>query len=95
VCDTKCTPVCEDTCVAKANSTCQIDCQTNELESCQTTTVKTCQTDCHDSGGAIFCDGQFLDVSNLKDCAAELASQLSITVDVNWTSTWTPAGASR
>jgi MYXO-CTERM domain-containing protein len=83
VCDTKCTPVCEDSCVAKANNTCQIDCQTTNFESCQTTTTQTCQTDCHDDGGAIFCDGQFLNVTNLKDCVAELASQLSIKVDID------------
>lgn len=83
VCETKCSPVCTDRCVAEANSSCQIDCQTREFESCQTTTVETCQKDCHDTGGAIFCDGQFLNVTNLKDCAAELASQLSIKVDVN------------
>jgi len=81
--ETKCTPACQDNCVATANSSCQIDCQTTQFESCQTNTVQTCQTDCHDSGGAIFCDGQFLNVTNLKDCAAELASQLSIKVDVN------------
>ena len=83
VCDTKCTPVCEDSCVAKANNSCQITCQTTNFESCQTTVVNTCQTDCHDDGGAIFCDGQFLNASNLKDCAAELASQLSIKVDIS------------
>jgi MYXO-CTERM domain-containing protein len=69
--------------VAKANNTCQVDCQTNNFESCQTTTTETCQTDCEDHGGAIFCDGQFLNVTNLKDCAAQLASQLSIHVDVD------------
>jgi len=83
VCDTKCTPVCEDSCTAKASNTCQIDCQTTNFESCQTTTTQTCQTDCHDDGGAIFCDGQFLNVTNLKDCAAELAAQLSIKVDID------------
>lgn len=83
VCETKCSPVCEDSCVAKASSQCQIECQTTQFESCQTTTVQTCETDCQDKGGAIFCDGQFLNVTSLKDCAAQLAAELDIDVDVS------------
>ena len=45
--------------------------------------VEQCHTDCKDRGGAIFCDGQFLNVDSLDDCAAELSSKVSIDVDVS------------
>jgi hypothetical protein len=54
-----------------------------QWESCQTTFREECHTDCTDKGGAIFCDGQFLKVSSLDDCAAELSSLLSISLDVS------------
>ena len=62
---------------------CQVDCQTNSWESCQTTIRERCTTSCEDKGGAIFCDGQFINASNIDDCAAELSASLSIRLDVN------------
>ena len=36
-----------------------------------------------DKGGAIVCNGEFINASNLKDCAAELSAQVSIDLDVD------------
>lgn len=84
-CDTKCATACNGTCTATANTDCQITCQSMSFDSCQTTTVQKCQTDCMDTGGAIFCDGQFLNATTLKDCASELSASLSINLDVSVT----------
>jgi MYXO-CTERM domain-containing protein len=62
---------------------CQVDCQTTQWESCQTTIRERCTTSCEDKGGAIFCDGQFLNASNLDDCAAELSAELSVRLDID------------
>jgi hypothetical protein len=69
--------------VSTSDTSCQVDCQTTQWDSCQTTIHEKCQTDCTDKGGAIFCDGEFLNADNLNDCAADLLAQLSISVDVS------------
>ena len=35
------------------------------------------------TGGAIFCDGQFLNAANLDDCADELSAEVSIDIDID------------
>jgi hypothetical protein len=40
-----------------------------------------------DKGGAIVCNGEFLNASDLHDCASELAEKVSIDVDVDVTAT--------
>jgi MYXO-CTERM domain-containing protein len=54
-----------------------------QWESCQTTIRERCTTSCEDKGGAIFCDGEFLNASNLESCAAELSAELSVTLDID------------
>jgi len=82
-CAPKCVTACDGTCTSTSDTSCQVDCQTVQWESCQTTIHEKCRTDCTDKGGAIFCNGEFLNADNLKDCAAELSAQLSISVDVS------------
>jgi MYXO-CTERM domain-containing protein len=60
-----------------------VECQTTQWESCQTTVREQCRTDCTDKGGAIFCDGQFLKVTDLEGCAADLSAELAIELDVD------------
>jgi hypothetical protein len=82
-CTPKCVTACDGTCTSKSNTSCQVDCQTTAWEKCQTTTRERCTTSCMDKGGAIVCDGEFLSVSNLQDCAAELSAKVSIDLDVS------------
>jgi MYXO-CTERM domain-containing protein len=82
-CEERCTTACDGTCTSTSVTACQIDCQTTQIESCQTTVVEKCRTDCRDKGGAIFCDGQFLNASNLEDCADELRAEISIDLDID------------
>jgi MYXO-CTERM domain-containing protein len=44
--------------------------------------VQQCQTNCTQKGGAIFCDGQFVNASNAQSCADELLGKLKIDVDI-------------
>jgi hypothetical protein len=45
--------------------------------------VKTCKEECETTGGAIFCDGEFLHASNIEDCAAALAAKIDVHVDLD------------
>jgi MYXO-CTERM domain-containing protein len=44
--------------------------------------VEHCQTQCKQTGGAIFCDGQFLNADNVNSCAEELSAKIKINVDI-------------
>ncbi|HEX2879398.1 MAG TPA: hypothetical protein VHO25_07660 [Polyangiaceae bacterium] len=80
-CDTTCTTACTASCTAKANSQCQIDCQNRVFEDCEPTLVERCLEGCETQVGAIFCDGQYLDSSDVEECAAEIDSEAGIQVD--------------
>lgn len=82
VCMTNCSEACTGSCTAQATTECQLDCQTEVIEECETDMVETCETTCEDKGGAIFCDGQFLNASDIDDCAAELAEKVDIDVHI-------------
>jgi hypothetical protein len=45
--------------------------------------VEKCETECETTGGAIFCDGQFLNASNLDACVDELAAEISIDLSLD------------
>ncbi|HEX4336841.1 MAG TPA: hypothetical protein VH062_13070 [Polyangiaceae bacterium] len=82
-CAPKCTTACTGSCTSKSNTQCQVDCQTTQWEQCKTTTRQECTKSCTDKGGAIVCNGEFVDASDLKDCADELASAVSIDINVD------------
>jgi len=81
-CMTKCASVTDSECKEEVNRDCVLDCQTTNYESCQTETVNTCTTSCQDKGGALFCDGQFIDASDLQACASQLQAEFSFNIDV-------------
>ena len=82
-CTPKCATACDGTCTSTTNTSCQVECQTTQWESCKTTTREECTRSCMDKGGAIVCNGEFVNASNLKDCAAELSAKVSIDLDVD------------
>jgi MYXO-CTERM domain-containing protein len=45
--------------------------------------VERCETECTQNGGAIFCDGQFVNASNASSCADELLAKIDIEVDID------------
>jgi hypothetical protein len=81
-CETKCLSIVENECTEEVNRDCVLSCQTDNYESCQTDTVQTCNTTCKDKGGALFCDGQYIEASDLQSCADQLASEFSFDIDV-------------
>jgi len=81
-CETKCQSVTENECTEEVNRDCVLGCQTDNYESCQTDTVQTCNTTCKDKGGALVCDGQYIEASDLQACADQLASEFSFNIDV-------------
>jgi len=45
---------------------------------CEQKMVERCDTECKDKGGAIFCDGQFVNAADAHDCADELKAKIKI-----------------
>jgi hypothetical protein len=81
-CTTTCMNACSGSCTAQVNVQCQLDCQTNTYTQCQTELVQTCETKCMDDGGAIFCDGQFVNASNANSCSSELKTKFNFDIKV-------------
>jgi hypothetical protein len=82
-CTTTCNTACSGSCSAQANVQCQLDCQAQAYTNREQQMVERCNTSCETTGGAIFCDGQFLNVANIDDCAAELAADVDIAVNLD------------
>jgi hypothetical protein len=84
---TECMPTCSNACMAsctaKVNTQCQVDCQEKTYTSCEQKMVQRCETECKDKGGAIFCDGQFVNAADVHDCADELKAKVKIDIDID------------
>ena len=81
-CAPACDVACDGSCTARASSSCQISCQSKQFTTCKTELVQKCDEDCTQTGGALFCDGQFLAVTDLQACADELRAELAIDVNI-------------
>ncbi len=80
-CKAKCSASCGGSCEAQANVSCQVDCQAKGFVECETSLTGGCQTACAAPDGALFCDGQYVDVGDQLDkCIADLKSLLQIEV---------------
>ena len=84
-CMPTCTNACSASCSAKVNTQCQVDCQEKTYTQCETSMVEQCQTECMQKGGAIFCDGQFVNATNAQTCADELLAKVKIDIDIEGT----------
>ena len=82
-CMPTCTNACAASCTAKVNTQCQLDCQERMYTQCEQKMVQQCETHCRDKGGAIFCDGQFVNASSARDCAGELKAKVDIDIDID------------
>ncbi|HKP63207.1 MAG TPA: hypothetical protein VJV78_41000 [Polyangiales bacterium] len=82
-CMPTCTNACSASCTAKVNTQCQVDCQESTYVECQDQMVQQCETECKQKGGAIFCDGQFVNAANADTCADELLAKLEIDIDID------------
>jgi MYXO-CTERM domain-containing protein len=53
-------------------------CQANGYADCQTRIQGGCQAQCQQPSGALFCNGNYIDVSDLQQCEADLAATFNI-----------------
>lgn len=81
-CAPTCDVACSGSCRAQASSSCQVTCQSQQFTTCKTELVQRCEEECTTTGGALFCEGQFLNVTDLQACADELRAELAIDVNV-------------
>lgn len=79
-CEASCNGCCTGSCNGEARLDCQISCQAEGYAGCETRLQGGCEAKCSEPEGALFCDGQFVDVSNLDQCVADLKALLNIKV---------------
>ncbi|MCY0988704.1 MYXO-CTERM sorting domain-containing protein [Nannocystis sp. ILAH1] len=80
-CEAKCQAACTGSCDAQADLDCQIDCQAGGYANCRADLEGGCKLHCQRPEGALFCDGQFVDVGDQLDaCVDALKALLEIEV---------------
>jgi hypothetical protein len=80
-CMGQCMASCQGSCTAQANLSCDISCQSSGYVSCQDMLTGGCMAQCSAPMGALFCDGQYVDVGNhVQSCLDELKNSLNINV---------------
>lgn len=80
-CKAKCEGRCQGSCTAKSNLKCQVDCQTQGYAACETELQGGCKADCSQAGGALFCNGNYVDHGGkLQDCVDALNAVLNVKV---------------
>jgi hypothetical protein len=82
-CEAQCNGCCGGSCSAEINLDCQLDCQADLQVSCEAELQGGCEIACEDPQGALFCDGQYVNVDNLEACLLALADELNIEVDAS------------
>lgn len=81
-CDAKCEASCKGSCQAEVNVDCQVDCQAEGYASCKADLEGGCKARCSAPEGALFCDGQYVDVgNNLQNCIDSLRALFNIEVE--------------
>jgi MYXO-CTERM domain-containing protein len=74
-CATSCDASCNGSCNVQANINCDVDCYSN-LEG-------GCKTKCEDPSGALFCNDQYVETSDLDACINYIKDNLHGEVDVS------------
>lgn len=80
-CAAQCQGSCEGQCRADVNMDCQIGCQGSLYVQCKSDFQATCEAQCEAPSGAIFCEGQFIETSNVDDCVEALRNLLNASVE--------------
>jgi len=76
-CDAQCQASCSGSCEADANLDCEVQCSADLTGGCD--------VDCDAPEGALFCDGQYIEVTDLASCAQYLLDNFSISLDISVT----------
>jgi len=77
-CSGKCSASCDAQCHVKSNLDCQVTCQSKGYATCTADVQGGCTADCSQPEGALFCNGQYVNVDNLDDCLAQLLTEWDI-----------------
>jgi len=81
-CEGKCRASCDGSCRARASARCQIDCQARLDVSCRAELEGGCRARCRQPEGALFCDGQYVDVGqSLQECIDALRATFDVQVE--------------
>ncbi len=81
-CDAACEGSCSGSCTAESTFDCQSSCSSAGYVDCTTDLQGGCVTDCEASEGALFCDGQYVDVEgDLDACVEALRDLFNIEVE--------------
>jgi MYXO-CTERM domain-containing protein len=82
-CTAQCMGSCSGECRADINMNCQVDCQSDLYVECKADFQGSCEVQCENPSGAIFCDGQFIETSNIDTCVDALRDLLNANVEVH------------
>lgn len=74
-CTTKCSDCCKASCTVQENISCEVDC-VSDLQG-------GCETKCEEANGGLFCDGQFISISDVADCSFEIKGSVNVDGDVD------------
>lgn len=80
-CEAKCKGSCDGQCTVDKNIDCQVECQSSGYAECTAKVEGGCEAACSEPEGALFCDGQYVDVGSLDDCLAQLVLEFNIKAD--------------
>lgn len=81
-CMASCSGSCQGSCTAESTLDCHVSCSSDLYTDCKTRVQGGCETDCEAMEGALFCDGQYVDVAgDLGGCVDALKSLFDIEVD--------------
>ena len=79
-CDAKCQASCQGSCNAQANLNCYVNCEGSASASCQSMLSGGCQAQCTAPSGAVFCNGQWINASDVQSCVNQIESLFNVTV---------------
>jgi hypothetical protein len=79
-CDAKCTASCQGSCTAQANLNCDVSCQAKGYAGCTSSLQGGCQAQCTAPSGAVFCNGQWINASDVQNCVNQIESLFNIQV---------------
>jgi hypothetical protein len=74
-CSEHCTKCCSGSCTTQVNFDCDYSCMADVEVSCK--------AQCSRPTGGIFCNGQFVNATDVEQCVSYLATKLKIDVDVS------------
>ncbi len=81
-CTAECNASCSGDCTAQANVNCDVSCQAMGYANCTSMLTGGCQAQCQTPKGALFCNGQFVnvDTSQLDNCINAIEAEFNIQV---------------